>query len=151
MAELVDVAKTWKKKSAQAIYPGIDSALAKFTGKRSIKNFKKSTAFKTGNLLTKFVQSNSDNSMIATKMRSATFFTYELVLDIAPAGAAPEGAEYGKYVHNGTRKMGERPYAKIGAQQPEVKQIIDDFLSGLAKNELQKYKDILDATFAKLN
>jgi hypothetical protein len=47
--------------------------------------------------------------------------------------------------------MGERPYAKIGAQQPEVKQIIDDFLSGLAKNELQKYKDILDATFAKLN
>jgi hypothetical protein len=146
MAELVDVAKTWKKKSAQAIYPGIDSALAKFTGKRSIKNFKKSTAFKTGNLLTKFVQSNSDNSMIATKMRSASFFTYELVLDIAPTGA-----EYGKYVHNGTRKMGERPYAKIGAQQPEVKQIIDDFLSGLAKNELQKYKDILDATFAKLN
>ena len=145
MAELVDVAKTWKKKSAQAIYPGIDSALAKFTGKRSIKNFKKSTAFKTGNLLTKFVQSNSDNSMIATKMRSASFFTYELVLDIAPTGA-----EYGQYVHNGTRKMGERPYAKIGAQQPEVKQIIDDFLSGLAKNELQKYKDILDATFAKL-
>jgi hypothetical protein len=145
MAELVDVAKTWKKKSAQAIYPGLDSSLAKFKGKRSIKNFRQSTAFKTGNLLTKFVQSNSDNAMIATKMRSAQFVSYDIVLDISPSGA-----EYGKFVHNGTSKMGERPYAKIGLEQKEVKAVIDEFLSGLAKAELEKYKNILDATFANL-
>lgn len=146
MAELIDVAKVWKKKSAQAIYPGIDSPLAKFTGKRILKNFRKSTAFRTGNLLTKFVQSNADNAIIATKIRSAEFFSYEMVLDISPTGA-----EYGKWVHNGTKKMGERPYAAIGAAEPEVKEVIKEFLTGLAANQLQKYVKILAATFGKLN
>lgn len=145
MVELIDIAKIYKKKTAQSIYPGFDTPLAKFKGKRSIKNFKQSTAFKTGNLLSKFVIKNADAAIIATKIVSNNFFRYEFVLDISP-----DGAEYGKWVHNGTSKMGERPYAEIGAQQPEVKDIIKLFLDEQAGAQLQKYKDILQPIFGKL-
>ena len=151
MATLEDIAKTWKKKSAQAIYPGLDSPLAKFKGKRTIKNFKQSTAFKTGNLLSQFVRKNADAAILATKIVSNNYFKYEFVLDIAPAGAAPDGAEYGKYVHNGTSKMGERPYAKIGAQQPEVRAVIKEFLDAQAAEQLQKYVKILNPIFGGLS
>jgi hypothetical protein len=137
MAELLDVAKIWKQKSAQAIYPGFP--YPQYNKTRSSK------AFKTGNLLRKFVQANSDNRMIETKMRSSQFVSYELELDIAPTGA-----EYGKFVHNGTIKMEARPYAKIGFEKKEVQDKIDDFLSGLVGAELQKYKDILKNTLSNL-
>jgi len=145
MIELVDIAKIWKKKSAEAIYPGLDSVLSKFTGKRSIKNFKNSTAFKTGNLLRKFVQSNADNDILATKIISNQFFRYEMILDIAPTGA-----EYGKYVHNGTSKMGERPFARIGAEQPQVINTINEFTKGMAATQAKKYNDMLKPIFEKL-
>jgi len=145
MIELVDIAKIWKKKSAEAIYPGLDSVLSKFTGKRSIKNFKNSTAFKTGNLLRKFVQSNADNDILATKIISNQFFRYEMILNIAPTGA-----EYGKYVHNGTSKMGERPFARIGAEQPQVINTINEFTKGMAATQAQKYNDILKPIFEKM-
>jgi hypothetical protein len=146
MATLEDVARTWKKKSAQSIYPGLDSPLAKFKGKRSIKNFKQSTAFKTGNLLAQFVRKNADAAILATKIVSNNYFKYEFVLDIAP-----DGAKYGEYVHNGTPKMGERPFAAIGAQQPEVKDTIKSFLDAQNATQLQKYKDILQPIFGKLS
>jgi hypothetical protein len=146
MATLADIAKIWKKKSAQAIYPGLDSPLAKFKGRRTIKNFKQSTAFKKGNLLTQFVRKNADAAILANKTVSNNYFKYEFVLDIAP-----DGAEYGKYVHNGTSKMGERPYAKIGAEQPEVKAIIKEFLDTQAADQLQKYKNILQPVFGNLS
>lgn len=137
MAELLDVAKIWKQKSAQAIYPGFPYPQYNKTGS--------SKAFKTGNLLRKFVQANGDNRMIETKMRSSQFVSYELELDISPTEAP-----YGKFVHNGTVKMEARPYAKIGFGQKEVQDKIDEFLSGLAGAELQKYKDILQNTLSNL-
>jgi hypothetical protein len=146
MLELKDVAKLWKKKAAGAIYPGVDTPLAKFKGKRSIKNFKQSTAFKTGKLLAQFVRNNADESILATKIISNNYFKYEMILDIAP-----NGATYGKFVHNGTSKMGERPYAEIGAQDKDVKAAIKTFLDGQAANQLQKYKDILQPIFGKLS
>jgi hypothetical protein len=146
MATLEDIARTWKKKSAQAIYPGLDSPLAKFKGRRTIKNFKQSTAFKTGNLLSQFVRKNADAAILATKIVSNNYFKYEFILDIAP-----DGAEYGKYVHNGTSKMGERPFARIGAQQKEVKDVIKQFLDAQAAEQLQKYKNILQPVFGDLS
>jgi len=146
MATLEDVAKTWKKKSAQAIYPGLDSPLAKFKGRRTIKNFKQSTAFKTGNLLSQFVRKNADAAILATKIVSNNYFRYEFVLDIAP-----DGAKYGEYVHNGTSKMGERPFARIGAQQQEVKDVIKQFLDAQAAEQVQKYVKILNPIFGGLS
>ena len=146
MATLEDVARTWKKKSAQAIYPGLDSPLAKFKGKRTIKNFKQSTAFRKGNLLSQFVRKNADAAILATKIVSNNYFKYEFVLDIAP-----DGATYGEYVHNGTSKMGERPFAKIGAQQQEVKDVIKQFLDAQAAEQLQKYVKILNPIFGGLS
>jgi hypothetical protein len=146
MATLEDIAKTWKKKSAQAIYPGLDSPLAKFKGKRTIKNFKQSTAFRKGNLLSQFVRKNADAAILATKIVSNDYFKYEFVLDIAP-----DGATYGEYVHNGTSKMGERPFAKIGAQQQEVKDVIKQFLDAQAAEQLQKYVKILNPIFGGLS
>lgn len=146
MVELKDIAKIWKKRAAGAIYPGVDTVLAKFNGKRSIKNFKQSTAFKTGNLLTQFVRKNADEAILANKIISNNYFKYEFILDIAPSGA-----EYGRYVHNGTSKMGERPYARIGAADKDVKASIKTFLDAQAQTQLQKYKDILQPIFGNLS
>ena len=146
MVELKDIAKTWKKKAAGAIYPGVDTPLAKFKGKRSIKNFKQSTAFKTGNLLAQFVRKNSDEAILATKIVSNNFFKYEFILDIAP-----DGARYGRFVHNGTSKMGERPYAQIGAQDVDVKRVIKEFLDAQVAEQVQKYKGILQPVFGDIS
>ena len=146
MAELTDIARTWKKKAAGAIYPGVDSPLAKFKGKRSIKNFKQSTAFKTGNLLAQFVRKNSDEAILATKIVSNNFFKYEFILDIAP-----DGARYGKWVHNGTSKMGQRPYAQIGAEDKDLKVMIKEFLDAQAAEQVQKYKGILQPIFGNIS
>lgn len=146
MAELIDIARTWKKKAAAAIYPGVDSPLAKFKGKRSIKNFKQSTAFKTGNLLRQFVRKNSDAAILATKIVSSNFFRYEMILDIAP-----DGAKYGEFVHNGTSKMGERPYALIGGQDREVQELIKEFLDAQAAEQMQKYTEVFETVFGDLS
>ena len=146
MATLEDVARTWKKKSAAAIYPGVDTPLAKFKGKRSIKNFKQSTAFKTGNLLAQFVRKNADAAILATKIVSNNFFKYEFILDIAH-----DGAKYCEYVHNGTPKMGERPYEQIGAEDKDVKAVIKDFLDQQAAQQMQKYIGILQPIFGNLS
>ena len=145
MAELIDIARTWKKKAAGAIYPGVDSPLAKFKGKRSIKNFKQSTAFKTGNLLRQFVRKNSDAAILATKIVSSNFFRYEMILDIAP-----DGAKYGEFVHNGTSKMGERPYALIGGQDREVQSLIKEFLDAQVADKVQEFEEIFQSVFGDL-
>lgn len=136
MAELIDIAKKWKQKSAQAIYPGFPYPQYK-TGS--------SRAFKTGNLLRRFVTANADNGIISTKIMGNNFIRHELILDVSP-----DGAEYGIWVHNGTRKMGARPYARIGAEDAEVKSVIKEFMNGVASAELEKYKNILNPIFGQL-
>ncbi len=88
MKTLQDVAKSFKKAAGKAIYPGV-----------SYSGYKTGTskAFKTGNLLSKFVTSpqNAPN-----QIGRKTINGFELVLEIGP-----QGAEYGTYVHYGTSKM----------------------------------------------
>lgn len=143
MKTVEDIAKVWKKKSAEAIFPGVDSSLANFRGKRSIKNFKQSTAFKTGNLLRQFVKENQNNSFTKIKLKNGE--SYELVLRIAP-----KGAFYGKFVHNGTVKMGARPFVEIGGDSKEVQDTVKEFLDSLPISELDKQKEKLRGTLSRL-
>lgn len=143
MKTVEDIAKIWKKKSAEAIFPGVDSSLATFRGKRSIKNFKQSTAFRTGNLLRQFVSENANNSFTKIKLKNGE--SYELVLRIAP-----KGAFYGRFVHNGTVKMGARPFVEIGGQSQEVQDTVKEFLDSLPITELEKQKEKLKQTFSRL-
>ena len=148
MKTVEDIAKIWKKKSAESIFPGVDSPLANFRGKRSIKNFKQSTAFKTGNLLRQFVKENANNSFTKIKLKNGE--SYELVLRIAP-----KGAFYGKFVHNGTVKngtvkMGGRPFVEIGGDSKEVQDTVKEFLDSLPISELDKQKEKLRGTLSRL-
>ena len=95
MKTLQDVAKSFKKAAGKAIYPGMPYSGYK-TGT--------SKAFKTGNLLSKFVSSplNAPNT-IGKKIING----YQFILQVGP-----QGAEYGTYVHYGTSKMSKRPYAE---------------------------------------
>ena len=69
MTTLQDVAKQYRKSAAQALYPGLPYSGYK-TGS--------SRAFKTGNLLTKFLTSpNNDITRIGAKIKNG----YQLVVD----------------------------------------------------------------------
>lgn len=142
MKTVEEIANIWKKKAAQAIYPGYDSKLAKFTGKRTIKNYKESTSFKTGNLLRQFVVQNSNPAINKIKLKNGE--SYEIAFVIAPRGAF-----YGRFVHNGTVKMGARPFMQIARDTPEVKNAVKEFMDGLPvevlKEQTKDLKKLLSA------
>ena len=139
MKTLQDVAKAFKQAAGKSIYPGVDSSLAKFRGNRTIKTYKQSTAFSTGNLLRNFVTQNNP----ATIGRK-TIEGFELVLNIAP-----NGAEYGQYVHYGTSKMGARPFAEIGADDKGFNDILDEFLDEQVDEMIASEVDQMDSQFKK--
>ena len=113
MKTLQDVAKQYKKSAAQAIYPGFPYPAYQKT--------RSSKAFKTGNLLTQFVRNNADDTAIGRKIVNG----YEFTLNVAP-----QGAEYGRFVHFGTTKMQARPFAQIGAEDKKFRDTLDEFLMG---------------------
>jgi hypothetical protein len=142
MRTVEQIANIWKKKAAESIFPGYDSSLVKFTGKRTIKNYKQSTAFKTGNLLRQFVAQNANPAINKIKLKNGE--SYEIAFVIAPRGAF-----YGKFVHNGTVKMGARPYMQIARDTTEVKTAVKEFMDGIPvevlKEQTQELKKILSA------
>lgn len=113
MKTLQDVAKQYKKSAAQAIYPGFPYPAYQKT--------RSSKAFKTGNLLTQFVRNNADDTAIGKENGN----TYTFTLNVAP-----QGAEYGRFVHYGTYKMQARPFAQIGAEDKKFRDVLDEFLVG---------------------
>jgi hypothetical protein len=131
MKTLQDVALSFKQAAGRAIYPGISSSLVKF---RTAPN---SRAFKTGNLLTKFVTSplNTPNN-IAKK----TINGFELTIEVGP-----DGAEYGKYVHYGTSKMGARPFAEMATQDDRFKAELDEFLGDEVDKVVQEFLGPMDS------
>lgn len=131
MKTLEDVAKSFKKSAGKAIYPGVKSSLVKFRG----KDFSK--AFKTGNLLTKFVQDPMNNSK---SIGRKTINGFQLVLQVSPTGA-----DYGKYVHYGTEKMGERPFAEIATQDPNFQTDLGLYLQDLAGDFVDEYMGTMDS------
>ena len=136
MKTLNDVAKAYKKAAGKAIYPGSTYTSYK-TGT--------SKAFKTGNLLSKFVTSpNNVPNSIGRENKLTKGIKYTFVLDVAPTGA-----EYGQYVHYGTSKMGKRPFAEIGAQSDEFQNALEEFLKDKVDDIATEYLDAIDTQFKK--
>ncbi len=136
MKTLNDVAKAYKKAAGKAIYPGSTYTSYK-TGT--------SKAFKTGNLLSKFVTSpNNVPSSIGRENKFTEGIKYTFVLDVAPSGA-----EYGQYVHYGTSKMGERPFAELGAQSDEFQNALEEFLKDKVDVIAKEYIGQMDSQFKK--
>ena len=132
MKTLQDVAKQFRKSAAQAIYPGFT-----YTGYKTGT----SKAFRTGNLLSKFVSSpNNAPNRVGRK----TIDGFEFVLEVGPTGA-----EYGKYVHFGTYKMKKRPFAELGANQDIFKKTLDEFMMSEVDDLVQENKEIIDDQFRK--
>lgn len=135
MKTLQDVAKQYKKSVGQAIYPGVPYNYGK--GKTPTS----SRAFKTGNLLTKFVQSSQNQpNTIGKKTKDGFEFEVEV---------APKGAEYGKYVHYGTYKMRARPFGELGFNEPNFVEALDEFLQEQTDDFAQTTLDGFDSMFRK--
>jgi hypothetical protein len=132
MKTLQDVAKSFKKAAGKAIYPGVSYTSYK-TGT--------SKAFKTGNLLSKFVSDPNNN---ANKIGRKTINGFELVLTVGP-----QGAEYGTYVHFGTRKMGERPFAELASQDTNFQTELGLYLSETAGDFVEDYIGSMDSEWKK--
>lgn len=127
MKTLQDVAKVLRKEVGKALYPGVP-----YSGYKT----RSSKAFKTGNLLTSFIKSPDNQfNRIGRKVVNG----YEFVLNIAP-----QGAEYGEYVHNGTRKMQSRPYGEIGASSMEFRTELDLFM-------IDRVDEMMDGVFEQLD
>lgn len=132
MKTLQDVAKVLRREASKAIYPGVP-----YSGYKT----KSSRAFKTGNLLTSFIKDgNNAFNRIGRKVVNG----YEFTLTIAP-----DGAEYGEWVHNGTRKMQERPFAEIGAQSMEFRTELDLFMIDRVDEMMDGYFEQIDKGFQK--
>jgi len=125
---LKDVAKVYKDKALQNINPGIPYSGYKKTGS--------SKAFKTGNLFNKVASRNqTDRMFIYDKQTEKYTFYFDY---------APRGAEYGKFVEEGTRYMDKRPFALLAAQSPEFKLAVDEFMNGKVDEKLQGIFDDFD-------
>lgn len=132
MSTLKDVAKAYKQSVLQAINPGVS-----FSGYKTGS----SRAYKTGNLFNQVNSSNNINSM--TKLgrdRKSFTFTFNI---------APNGAPYGKFVHNGTYKMRGRPYGEIAAGSKSVKDAIDDYMNQVVESELETVFENVEDMFLK--
>ena len=128
---LKDVASVFQKKALQAINPGVPYKSYK-TGS--------SKAYKTGRLQSSIASTNTIDRMIGESKDKFTF-TFNL---------SPNGAPYGKYVHNGTYKMGKRPFAEIAAESPEFKKALDDYINTtVVEGKLDGYFEQINERMSK--
>ena len=143
MKTLQDLAKQYRKSAAEAIYPGLPYPKYKRAPKSPLPpnpSNQNSRAFATGNLLTKFITSpqNAIDTM-ASKIANG----YQIVVNVAP-----EGAEYGRWVHFGTRRMIGRPFAEIAATEPKFLATLDEFMQTesekMVDGELEKLDDMFN-------
>jgi hypothetical protein len=145
MKTLQDVAKQYRKSAAKAIYPGLPYSSYKRAAKSSLPPNpagQGSRAFNTGNLLTKFISSPQNNiNIIGSKVKDG----YQFVLDIAP-----NGAEYGRWVHYGTRRMIARPFVQIGIEEdPDFEKVLDEFLLTETDKMVDGELELIDDMFNK--
>lgn len=144
MKTLQDLAKQYRKSASEAIYPGLPYSQYQRAPKSPLPPNppnQGSRAFSTGNLLTKFISSPQNAiESIASKIGNG----YQIVVNVAP-----EGAEYGRWVHYGTRKMKARPFAEIAATEPKFLAVMDEFMQSESEKMIDGEMEKLDETFNK--
>lgn len=150
MEELRKLAKGYRKLAAEAIYPGMPFSSYKRSPNSELPENpqgQESRAFASGNLLTQFI-SSPENSIdkIASKVKDG----YQIVVNIAP-----KGAEYGRWVHYGTRRMLKRPFAEIAVDSPKFQPILDEFMRAetdkMVDGEIKKLDDMFNKAGFKVS
>ena len=82
-------------------------------------------AIDTGNLLRKVKSANTPARMVK-EIKTKDSYSFEIELDYAP-----QGAEYGQYVNDGTYKMDARPFATNAMNDPTVLSMLDQYYDEL--------------------
>ena len=82
-------------------------------------------AIDTGNLLRKVKAANTPANMVK-ELKTKDSYSFEIELDYAP-----QGAEYGEYVNDGTYKMDARPFATNAMNDPTVLSMLDQYYDEL--------------------
>ncbi len=82
-------------------------------------------AIDTGNLLRKVKAANTPASMVK-ELKTKDSYSFEIELDYAP-----QGAEYGEFVNDGTSKMAARPFADNALNDPTVNSMLDQYYDEL--------------------
>ena len=78
-------------------------------------------AIKTGNLLKKVKAANTPAKMVK-EIKTKDNYSFEIELDYAP-----QGAEYGVYVNDGTSRMAARPFADNALNDPTVESMLNQY------------------------
>jgi len=123
MKTLKDVAKIYKDKALTAINPGVPYNKYK-TGS--------SKAYKTGKMYKNVASENRIQTMFQKDKKGKITFTFNF-----------SQPDYAKYVHDGTRYMKARPFAKLAAQSPEFIKAKDELVG-------EEAKLVLDSIFEEL-
>jgi hypothetical protein len=132
MKTLKDVGKVYRKEIGRAIYPGVPYSKYKTRTSR---------AFKTGNLLTQILKSpQNDIGRIGSKVKGG----YQFIVRVAP-----DGAEYGRWVHYGTRRMGARPFAEIAIESKPFRDALNELLLDDMDGMVQPLFDAFDNELGK--
>lgn len=102
-------------------------------------------AIDTGNLLKTVASYNTPAKMIK-EIKTTDDYSFEIVLDYAPPGA-----EYGKFVNDGTYKMDARPFATNAMNDPTVLSMLDqyyeDVVDKLVIGNISKELDLMEAEY----
>jgi len=106
---------------------------------------KPTRAIDTGNLLRTVASYNTPSRMIK-EIKTGDEYSFEIELDYAPPGA-----EYGKFVNDGTYKMDARPFADNAINDPTVLSMLDqyyeDVVDKLVVGNISKELDLMEAEY----
>jgi hypothetical protein len=109
-------------------------------------------AYKTGNLFNKVGSYNTPDRMLSSKKTKAgNKIKIETPKVYITLNYAPPGAEYGKFVEDGTVYMKKRPFAEEAANDPLLKRQIDNAVNGIVQNTVMNAINIgLKRAFSRL-
>jgi HK97 gp10 family phage protein len=100
-------------------------------------------AYKTGNLMNTVYSYNTPNRMLkSTSTKKGGKIKIETPKVFITLNYAPPGAEYGKFVEEGTSKMKARPFAEEAAKDPLLKRQIDNAVNGIIQTTIMNAIDI---------
>jgi hypothetical protein len=123
LPELAKVADTYKQLAQLYIVNG--------------KSGWKKPPYKTGNLYNRIGSfNNASNMLLVNNSRSSGNLNIPNQSFSVALQYAPDGAEYGKFVEEGTSKMKARPFAEAAANDPLLRRAIDNAMKGIVDNNI---------------